>query len=56
VPDFVALLDEMRDIRGAQSGNIADEPLWSHAQPRGIRYGFLVEAIHCGIILTKAER
>jgi integrase/recombinase XerD len=27
-----------------------------HAQPKGIRYGFLVEAIRCGIILTRAEK
>jgi hypothetical protein len=27
-----------------------------HVQPRAIRYGFLVEAIRCGIILTRTER
>ena len=26
-----------------------------HARPKGIRYGFLVEAIRCGIILTRTE-
>lgn len=31
-------------------------PAGPHAQPKGIRYGFLVEAIRCGIILTRAER
>lgn len=27
-----------------------------HAYPKGIRYGFLVEAIRCGIILTRTEK
>jgi integrase/recombinase XerD len=80
VPDaFFALLDEMHDIRRAQSGAEAGQLIWPHdrktmrdkvkrvirdagitggphAQPKGIRYGFLVEAIRCGIILTRAER
>ena len=79
VPDsFIALLDEVHDIRRAQSGPNADRPLWPqdrkamvdrvnrvirkagiaggpHARPKGIRYGFLVEAIRCGIILTRTE-
>jgi integrase/recombinase XerD len=79
VPDsFIALLDETHDIRRAQSGPDADQPLWPqdrkamvervnqvirragiaggpHARPKGIRYGFLVEAIRCGIILTRTE-
>ena len=80
VPDsFIALLDEIHDIRRAQSGAEADQLIWQqdiktmrekvnrviraagiyggpHAQPKGIRYGFLVEAIRCGIILTRAEK
>jgi integrase/recombinase XerD len=80
VPDaFLALFDEMHDIRQAQSGPHANERIWPqdikslrdrvgrvikeagirggpHALPRAIRYGFLVHAIRCGIILTRAER
>jgi integrase/recombinase XerD len=76
---FLALFDEMHDIRSAQSGPHANERIWSldiksmrdrlgrvirdagikggpHALPRAIRYGFLVHAIRCGIILTRTER
>jgi integrase len=64
---FITLLDEVHDIRRAQSGADADQLIWPqdiktmrekvnrviraagiaggpHAQPKGIRYGFLVEA------------
>ena len=27
-----------------------------HATPKGIRYGFLVHAIRCGVILSPAEK
>jgi integrase len=39
--------------RVIRAAGIAGGP---HAQPKGIRYGFLVEAIRCGIILTRAEK
>jgi integrase/recombinase XerD len=76
---FIALIDEIHQIRLAQSEGQADQAIWPHdrvtmrnevnrvirlagitggrhAQPRGIRFGFLVEAIRCGIILTRTER
>ena len=81
VPDaFIDLLDEMHDIRGAQSDPASTNGrIWPHdistmrdklvrvireagiaggphAMPRGIRYGFLVHAIRCGVILSRAER
>jgi integrase/recombinase XerD len=79
VPDsYIALLDEVHDIRRAQTSPDADQFVWRqdrkamvdrvnrvirragiaggpHARPKGIRYGFLVEAIRCGIILTRTE-
>jgi integrase len=39
--------------RVIRAAGIAGGP---HAQPKGIRYGFLVDAIRCGIILTRAEK
>jgi integrase/recombinase XerD len=48
-------INTMRDklTRVIREAGIAGGP---HAMPRGIRYGFLVHAIRCGVILTRAER
>jgi integrase/recombinase XerD len=45
----------MRDklSRVIREAGIAGGP---HAMPKGIRYGFLVHAIRCGVILTRAEK
>jgi integrase/recombinase XerD len=77
VPDsFIALLDQVHDLRRAQSGLQAGERVWPqskkpvhekvsrviaeagiaggpHAVPKGIRHGFLVEAIRQRIIMIR---
>ena len=77
VPDsFIALLDQVHDLRRAQSGLQAGERVWPqskktvhekvsrviaeagiaggpHAVPKGIRHGFLVEAIRRRIIMIR---